>query len=143
MDLPPALAVEAVALAAAEEVPDGLTRLDPETIEAIARRVAELIDGSALPRLLTAAEIADRLSVSESWVRENADRLGAVRLADGARPRLRFDPERVADALGLRSKRRGSAGGVNGSTTPAGGGRRRGGPAVIGQKVSILSDAAD
>jgi hypothetical protein len=119
-------------------------RLDPETIDAIARRVADLLDeGSPLPRLLTAGEVAERLAVSEAWVRENADRLGGVRLADGSRPRLRFDPAAVAEALDLRCEGKGSPGGGNGSSAPRGGRQRRGGPAVIGQKVSILADAAD
>jgi hypothetical protein len=121
-----------------------MMRLDPETIEAIARRVADLLDeGSPLPRLLTAAEVAERLAVSEAWVRENADRLGAVRLAGGARPRLRFDPAKAAEALDLRCEGKGSADGSNGSSSPGSARRRRSGPAVIGQKVRILADAAD
>jgi hypothetical protein len=56
-------------------------------------------------RLLTAGEVARRFGVSPEWVRENAARLSVVRLGDGPRPRLRFDPERVADALSVRSVR--------------------------------------
>jgi hypothetical protein len=54
-------------------------------------------------RLLTAGEVAKRFAVSSEWVRENADRLGALRLGDGARPRLRFDGDIVASALTRRS----------------------------------------
>jgi hypothetical protein len=76
--------------------------LDEETIEAIARRVAELLDGSDRPQgaeLLTAAQVADRFAVSRAYVYEHAGRLGAIRLSDGPKARLRFDPKRVAEAL--------------------------------------------
>ncbi len=119
-----------------------MTRLAPETIEAIARRVADLLDeGSPLPRLLTAAEVAERLVVSEAWVRENADRLGGVRLSDGPRPRLRFDPRVVAESLSLRSPRNVSW--MAGSGLGGGGMARRAarGPTVIGQKVPLLPAA--
>src|SRR3954447_20407242 len=76
--------------------------LDQASIDAIARHVAELLRGESLPeahRPWTASEVAARSGVSRSWVYENAERLGAMRLGNGARPRLRFDPERVQDAL--------------------------------------------
>jgi hypothetical protein len=76
--------------------------LDHRAIEAIARRVVELLQdapGRATPRLVSAAEIARRFDVTRQWVYENGDRLGAVRLGNGARPRLRFDPRRVEAAL--------------------------------------------
>jgi hypothetical protein len=113
-------------------------------VEAIARRVVELLDGpSPLPHLLTAAEVADRLAASESWVRENAVRLGAVKLADGARPRLRFSAERVAEALKLRSVRNVSSSAGSGSTAGRAAHRRPQGPAVIGQKVPIVAAAPE
>lgn len=51
--------------------------------------------------LLTAAETAQKFGVSRDWVYGNADLLGAVRLPSptGQRPRLRFDPNTVAEAL--------------------------------------------
>lgn len=55
--------------------------------------------------MLTAAEVARRFRVSPEWVRENAGRLGALRLGDGPRPRLRFDPTRVAEELSVRPVR--------------------------------------
>jgi len=71
--------------------------LDDRVIEAIARRVADLLRQSPASvseeRLVSAAEIARRFDVSRAWVYENADRLGAIRLGRGARPRLRFDPQ--------------------------------------------------
>jgi hypothetical protein len=45
-----------------------------------------------------AATIAKRINVDRSWVYANAPRLGALRLGDGPKARLRFDPARV-DAL--------------------------------------------
>ncbi len=52
-------------------------------------------DGS----LKTAAEIAMWLGVSRAYVYENAVRLGAIRLGNGPRARLRFDQEIVASRL--------------------------------------------
>jgi len=77
--------------------------IDDETIETIARRVVQLLraepDDSAAPRLVSASVIAERFEVSRQWVYENANRLGAVRLGTGARPRLRFDPVLAASLL--------------------------------------------
>jgi hypothetical protein len=77
--------------------------LDDYAIEAIARRVTHLLRqdpvAAARGRLVPAAEIAMRFGVSRAWVYENADRLGAVRLGRGTRPRLRFDPETVEKRL--------------------------------------------
>lgn len=52
-----------------------------------------------VPNLMTAAELARRLGVARSYVYEHAGRLGAVRLGDGKRPRLRFDPRVARQAL--------------------------------------------
>ena len=70
-------------------------------VEAIAQRVAELLraDRGPGPTLLTPTQVADRYAVSRTWVYEHADELGAIRLGDGPRARLRFDPERVRQAL--------------------------------------------
>jgi hypothetical protein len=73
--------------------------LDPASVDAIARRVAEILrEGSLVPPsgLLTAAQVASRYGVKRSWVYDNAARLGAIRLGRGSRARLRFDPDRVA-----------------------------------------------
>src|SRR4051812_1515497 len=45
---------------------------------------------------LKASDVAERFGVSRSWVYDHAAELGAVRLGDGQRPRLRFDARRVA-----------------------------------------------
>jgi len=77
--------------------------LAPNEIEAIAQRVAELLDGSPLSprerRLATAKEVADALGVERKWVYANQERLRVIRLGQGPRARLRFDLERAAEGL--------------------------------------------
>lgn len=86
------------------EITSGEVRLASESIEAIARRVADLLrpppEDPHPRRLWTAAEVSRRWGVERSWVYANADRLGARRLGAGTRPRLRFDPAEVAERLG-------------------------------------------
>lgn len=82
-------------------------KLDRDDVEAVARRVAEILEerGLAAPaghEMINAEEVARRFGVKAAWVRRNADRLGAIRLGSGARPRLRFDPETVAATLSVR-----------------------------------------
>jgi hypothetical protein len=83
-------------------------RLDTATIETLARRIVELLSPPAGPdpveplpsgRLLSAAEVSAWCGVSRGWVYQHASELGAVRIGDGERPRLRFDPDRVAERL--------------------------------------------
>ena len=90
------------------------------TVEALAQRVADLL-GPRLeahlaelleqqarpPGLVDAAELARILSVTRSFVYENAELLGAYRLGetgDDRKPRLRFDIERARAALAGRDK---------------------------------------
>lgn len=70
-------------------------QLDPQTVEAIARRVVELLEQRGLRKreLVDAAELARRFGIERSWVYSHAIELGAVKLGGGAKPRLRFDPE--------------------------------------------------
>ncbi len=70
-------------------------KLDPEAVEAIARKVVVLLEEKGLRQreLIGAAELARRLGVDRSWVYTHAIELGAVKLGDGPRARLRFDPE--------------------------------------------------
>ena len=80
-------------------------KLDPEAVEAIARKVVVLLEAKGLRQreLIGAAELARRLGVDRSWVYTHAIELGAVKLGDGPRARLRFDPEiaeRVLRKLG-------------------------------------------
>jgi hypothetical protein len=91
-------AVEAVAS------PDGAL------VEAIAQRTAELVlehlgAGTAATgrRWVDARTLAVHLGTSAEWVRDHADELGARRLTDSARPRLRFDLARALDAADARS----------------------------------------
>ena len=79
--------------------PDEIDRL----AEAVAIRVAEYLrtDDSNAP-LIDAAEVARRHGVTRSWAYDNAGRLGAVRLGNGSRPRIRFNPATVAAALASR-----------------------------------------
>lgn len=75
--------------------------LAEESVEAIARRVTELLTDrpAAGDGLIDAAEVARRLGISRATVYERADELGAIRLGGGSRPRMRFDPARLRQAL--------------------------------------------
>jgi excisionase family DNA binding protein len=89
------------------EIGEGVSvsvRLTDGEIQQIAERLVQL-----LPRhisgegLIDAAEVARRLGISRSTVYEKAEELGAVRIGEGSRARLRFDPEGVATQLAARS----------------------------------------
>jgi len=71
--------------------------LDAASIEAVARRVVELIrdeGGSPTGRqLVDAATLAAELGVDRSWVYSHRGELGAIKLGAGSKPRLRFDRE--------------------------------------------------
>ena len=84
-------------------------RLAPESIEALATRIAALLGNRsqssppsavAKKKMITAAEVAELWGVSRRWVYGHADALGAKRLGAGPRPRLRFDPEELVERLG-------------------------------------------
>lgn len=83
---------------------EGVLRLDPDSIEALAVRLAELLTPAeeAPPRrfLISAEEVARWWGVGRRWVYDHADELGAKRIGAGRRPRLRFDPKEVAEHLG-------------------------------------------
>ena len=49
--------------------------------------------------LIDAGELARQLGVSRGTVYEKADSLGVIRIGRGSKPRLRFDPEVVAERL--------------------------------------------
>jgi hypothetical protein len=87
----------------------GELRLAPESIDALATRLAELLGGALrepVPavenpkKMLSAAEVSKRWSISRRWVYDHAEELGARRLGSGPRPRLRFDPDEVAARVG-------------------------------------------
>jgi hypothetical protein len=78
--------------------------LSADTIEELADEVAERVverlrqDGIA-GTLVSAAEVARRFGISRDYIYDHAAELGAVRLGDGPRARLRFDPKMVAARL--------------------------------------------
>jgi hypothetical protein len=87
------------------------SRAEIQLVDAIARRVVELLErgraradgagpvaesGNAC---LTASQVATRYGVSRSWVYAHQRELRAMRLGDGPRARLRFDPGIVAEAI--------------------------------------------
>jgi hypothetical protein len=76
-------------------------KLDPGDVEAIARRVAELLHASPVStrRYVDAASLARTLGVEREWVYAHAAQLGVIRLG-GSRGRLRFDLEHVRRLLG-------------------------------------------
>ena len=77
--------------------------LDEEDVEAIAVRVAQIINPQTpAVRLLSAAEVAAALGVSRAWVYDHASELGGFRLGEegrGQRRPLRFDVQRVLSSL--------------------------------------------
>lgn len=76
-------------------------KLDPQTVEEIARRVVAVLERRGLGKreLVDAAELARRFGIERSWVYTHAIELGAIKLGNGAKPRLRFDPEVAARVL--------------------------------------------
>jgi len=108
-------------------------RLDPQTVEAIARRVVELLEKRGLQRreLVDAAELARRLGIERSWVYSHAIELGAVKLGTGAKPRLRFDPEIAARVLQ-------KVDGKQAADPPARSGKRAGQPQGSESRVELL-----
>jgi hypothetical protein len=77
--------------------------LDDDDIEAVAARVVEMLRREqrpgAAPDLVDAATLARILNVDRDWVYAHASELGAVRLGDGPKARLRFDAARARAAL--------------------------------------------
>jgi hypothetical protein len=100
---------------------------DAPTIEAIARRVVEILErrGAEQRDLVDAAELARRFGIERSWVYSHAIELGAVKLGKGPKPRLRFDPQIAARVL-----RR--VGGDAAADPPARSGKRAGQPSGNG-----------
>jgi hypothetical protein len=89
--------------------PVSLVRLDPSTLERLALRVAAIVTAQLQqtlpqpplaeqkpPELLTASQVAQWWGLHRGWVYEHAHQLGAIRIGDGERPRLRFDADEVA-----------------------------------------------
>jgi hypothetical protein len=74
-----------------------------DELEVVVLRVASLLGCAGQPSaLLTAAEVASRFGVERSWVYAHARELGVIRLGEGPRPRLRFDPAVVEQLVNPR-----------------------------------------
>jgi hypothetical protein len=108
-------------------------RLDPQAVEAVARRVVELLEKRGLQRreLVDAAELARRLGIERSWVYSHTIELGAIKLGTGAKPRLRFDPEIAARVLR-------KVDGKPATAPPARSGKRAGQPQGSEGRVELL-----
>lgn len=108
-------------------------KLDPQTIDAIARRVVELLERRGLQRreLVDAAELARRFGIERSWVYSHAIELGAVKLGNGAKPRLRFDPQIAARVLRKAGER-------SAADPPARSGERAGQPRRVRESEAQL-----
>jgi hypothetical protein len=77
--------------------------LDAASVEAVSRRIVELIrseSGSPIAHgLVDAATLAAELGVERSWVYAHRVELGAIQLGNGSKPRLRFDVEVAREVL--------------------------------------------
>jgi len=77
--------------------------LDEAFVEALARRVVELIRNESNPpigrRMVDAATLAGELGVERSWVYAHRHELGGVQLGTGSKPRLRFDVNTARELL--------------------------------------------
>lgn len=74
--------------------------IDLELVEAVARRVVEMLEARSPAEMATAADVARLFAIDRNWVYAHADQLGAIRLGTGPRARLRFELTRVAESLG-------------------------------------------
>ena len=88
--------------------------LDEGQLEELARLVADRLAGQLEQRrahggLVTAGELAERLGVDRDFVYEHAAKLGARRLGDGPKARLRFDAGEAEQAITCLASRRSQA----------------------------------
>lgn len=77
-----------------------------ELVDAIARRVVELLDersaGTTPGRLVDVAALAEILDVSADTVYRHQIALGVVKIGDGPKPALRFDVAKATSAWNAR-----------------------------------------
>jgi hypothetical protein len=71
----------------------------PAVADVVAQRVLELVNERPRNRLVDAAELARVLGVDREWVYEHSERLEAIRLGKGPRPRLRFEIGRAVESF--------------------------------------------
>lgn len=85
-------------------------RFDPEQLLELAELVADRLDERrrAVTGLVGVREVAALLGVDTSWVYEHAATLGARRLGDGPKARLRFSLAEVDERLTACYASRGS-----------------------------------
>jgi hypothetical protein len=89
--------------------------INTELVDRLAERLAEVLEPRLIAavehavstdattrRLVDAATVAQALNISRPTVYAMADQLGAIRVGDGDRPRLRFDLERAHERIGQR-----------------------------------------
>jgi hypothetical protein len=86
--------------------------LDGRLVEAIAAQVVKLLrdelglrSAPVEDEWIDAKEVARRTGFSRAWVYAHARQLGGVPTGSGPRPRLRFDPRVVEDALRASGQR--------------------------------------
>jgi hypothetical protein len=110
-------------------------RLDPETIEILADAIAKrLSEGPAVRSgWVTADVVASYLGVDVAYVYEHSERLGAGRLGDGRKARLRFRLELVEETLCVAGR---ASGEVTTPSVKAKGARRR--SRRLGSGVQLL-----
>ncbi len=125
-------------------VASALTARELLLVDAIAERVVEMLsaDGARSGRgLVSAAEVARELNVGRQWVYEHAEELGARRLGDGPRGRLRFDLETVRAAsvclISKHSQGQNASAGAESAAAPEPRGRRL--PNRLPEPGSILA----
>jgi hypothetical protein len=107
---------------------NGQSPPSPPAVSALAVADPQLA-ARARVALVDAAALAVELGVSRDWVYEHADELGALRLGNGPKARLRFDPIAARAALGCYGSERSqapnvSAGAVSGQPAPRRSGKR-------------------
>lgn len=84
-----------------------VTRLREQvaTLSALADRLLDQLGAHDTPdELVDANTLASILSIDPRWIRQHADELGARRLGNGPRPRLRFDVMAAKAAMARRER---------------------------------------
>lgn len=82
-----------------EDIKALASAMAPAVAEVVAQRVLELVEERPRNGLVDAAELAALLGVDRDWIYEHGERLGAIRLGDGPRPRLRFEVCRAVESF--------------------------------------------
>lgn len=78
------------------------TRLDDESVERIAQRVAQLILGrQTAPRWVSTRQAAGLLGISEGWLRKNKGHFTHIKGGGNEQGRLRFDAQRLFEEYEL------------------------------------------